>query len=200
MKALGSTVNVSVLTADGCFAERGFMMQKRRVVTGQRADGKAVIVGDELIDPLTVALAPGAEFYPVWGADTPLGLPQNGVRPTTAAWFPPPGGFRFTLLTIPPDSAVMPPADLQSALAEAADKLPGMLQAIDVEFPHMHTTDTIDFVTILSGRLWLEVDDGREIELRKGDCLIQNGTRHAWHNRASEPCEMIAATVGARRA
>jgi len=175
-------------------------MQRRRVVTGQRSDGKAIVVGDEMIDPLTVTLAPGCEFYPMWGADAPPTLPQSGVKPRTSAWFPPPGGFRFTLLTIPPDSEVAPPADLASALAEAAEKLPGMLEAVDAEYPHMHTTDTIDFVAILSGRLWLEIDDGQEIELRKGDSLIQNGTRHAWHNRASEPCEMIAATIGARRA
>jgi mannose-6-phosphate isomerase-like protein (cupin superfamily) len=175
-------------------------MQRRRVVTGQGTDGKAIIVGDELIDPLTVALAPGAEFFPIWGADTPPRLPHSGGKPTTTAWFPPPGGFRFTLLTIPPDSQSAPPADLQAALEEAAEKLPGMLQAVDVEHPHMHATNTIDFVAILSGRLWLEVDDGREIELRQGDSLIQNGTRHAWHNRACEPCEMIAATIGVRRA
>jgi len=175
-------------------------MQRRLVVTGQRPDGKAVIVSDGLVDPLTVALAPGSEFHPMWGADAPPALPQDGAKPATAAWFPPPGGFRFTLLTLPPDGVVAMPADLPSALEEAAEKLPGMLQAVDAEYPHMHTTDTVDFVVILSGRLCLEVDDGQEIELQKGDSLVQNGTRHAWHNRASEPCEMIAATIGARRA
>ena len=175
-------------------------MQRRLVVTGQRSDGRAIVVRDEMIDALTVSLAPGSAFYPMWGADTPPTLPQNGVRPTTSEWFPPAGGFRFTLLTLPPDSEVVPPSDLQSALEEAAAKLPGMLAAVDTEYPHMHTTDTIDFVAILSGRLWLEVDDGQEVELRKGDSLIQNGTRHAWHNRAPEPCEMIAATIGVQRA
>ena len=175
-------------------------MQRRLVVTGQRPDGKAVIASDRLIDPLTVMLAPGSEFHPMWGADAPPALPQDGAKPATAAWFPPPGGFRFTLLTLPPDGAVAPPDDLASALDEAARKLPGMLEAVDAEHPHMHTTDTVDFVVILSGLLWLEVDDGHEVELRKGDSLVQNGTRHAWHNRASEPCEMIAATIGARRA
>jgi mannose-6-phosphate isomerase-like protein (cupin superfamily) len=176
------------------------MMQRRLVVTGQRADGKAVIASDEMIDPLVVALAPGSEFHPMWGADAAPGLPQDGTKPMMAAWFPPPGGYRFTLLTIPPDAGVTPPAELQLALEEAAEKLPGMLEAVDTQYPHMHTTDTIDFVVILSGRLWLEVDDGQEIELRKGDSLVQNGTRHAWHNRGSDACEMIAATIGVTRA
>jgi quercetin dioxygenase-like cupin family protein len=174
-------------------------MQRRLVVTGQRPDGKSIIVSDGLVDPLTVALAPGAEFHPMWGADTLPSLPQEGVKPATVGWFPPPGGFRFTLLTLPPDKEGAPPADLQSALKEATEKLPGMLEAIDTEYPQMHSTNTIDFVVVLSGKLRLEVDDGQEIELHKGDSLIQNGTRHAWHNRASEPCEMIAATIGAPR-
>ena len=174
-------------------------MQRRLVVTGQGPDGKSIIASDGPIDPLTVALAPGAEFHPMWGADAPPVLPQDGARPATTAWFPPAGGFRFTLLTIPPDDAVTPPVDLPAALQEAGEKLPGMLEAVDAEHPHMHTTDTVDFVVILSGRLWLEVDDGREVELGKGDSLVQNGTRHAWRNRASEPCEMIAATIGAQR-
>jgi mannose-6-phosphate isomerase-like protein (cupin superfamily) len=179
--------------------ERVFTMQRRRVVTGQLADGRSVIVSDEMIDPLTVALAPGSEFHPIWGADTPPRLPQTGDRPATTAWFPPAGGFRFTLLTIPPEAEASPPTDLESALQEAAEKLPGMLEAVDADHPHMHTTDTVDFVVILAGRLWLEVDDGQAVELHKGDSVIQNGTRHAWRNRASEPCEMIAATLGALR-
>lgn len=174
-------------------------MQRRLVVTGQRTDGTAVVASDSMVDPLIVALAPGSEFHPMWGADAGIGLPQDGSRPSTTAWFPPPGGFRFTLLTIPPDSEFVPPSDMQAALAEAAEKLPGMLEAVDASFPHMHTTDTIDFVVILAGSLCLEVDDGQEVELQQGDCLVQNGTRHAWHNRSTEPCEIVAATIGAER-
>jgi len=29
---------------------------------------------------------------------------------------------------------------------------------------------------------------------------VQNGTRHAWHNRTSEPVTVAVALVGARRA
>jgi quercetin dioxygenase-like cupin family protein len=70
---------------------------------------------------------------------------------------------------------------------------------MDGEFPHMHTTDTVDFVVVLSGKLWLEVDDGKAVELSQGDSVIQNGTRHAWHNRSSVPCQIVSATIGARR-
>ena len=35
--------------------------------------------------------------------------------------------------------------------------------------------------------------------LKAGDCVIQNGTRHAWHNRSSEKCVISVAIVGAER-
>jgi hypothetical protein len=35
--------------------------------------------------------------------------------------------------------------------------------------------------------------------LKSGDCVIQNGTRHAWHNRSSEKCVVAVALVGAVR-
>ena len=63
----------------------------------------------------------------------------------------------------------------------------------------MHTTDTIDFKYVISGEVWLELDDGVEVHLKAGDTLVQNGTRHAWPNKGSEPCRMVGFVVGAHR-
>jgi len=35
--------------------------------------------------------------------------------------------------------------------------------------------------------------------LKSGACVIQNGTRHAWHNRSLEKCVVAVALVGAVR-
>jgi hypothetical protein len=37
----------------------------RRVVTGRTADGKSVFVSDQQVEPITIRLAPGLEFYAV---------------------------------------------------------------------------------------------------------------------------------------
>jgi hypothetical protein len=37
------------------------------------------------------------------------------------------------------------------------------------------------------------------VRLGPGDCVIQNGTRHAWHNRSSEPAVLFVALIGAVR-
>jgi quercetin dioxygenase-like cupin family protein len=74
-----------------------------------------------------------------------------------------------------------------------------MIDVLEPDSSHMNTTDTVDFDVILSGEVYLELDDGAEVLLKAGDCVIQNGTRHAWHNRSSEKCVISVAIVGAQR-
>jgi quercetin dioxygenase-like cupin family protein len=91
------------------------------------------------------------------------------------------------------------PDDPQAMLAEMEDKLPGFLTLLEPDNPGMHTTDTIDFEVVLSGELILELDDGAETVLRPGDTVVQNGTRHRWGNRGTEPAVVALFMVGARR-
>jgi quercetin dioxygenase-like cupin family protein len=62
----------------------------------------------------------------------------------------------------------------------------------------MHRTDTVDYQYVVSGEVWLELDDAKEVLLRAGDTIIQNGTRHAWHNRTNTPCQMVFCLIGAQ--
>jgi mannose-6-phosphate isomerase-like protein (cupin superfamily) len=175
-------------------------MKIRRVVTGHTPDGKATVASDTQVDAVTVALLPGMEFHRLWGADSAPTFPDGGAPHAFSAYFPPLGGFRFGLFMLPPDS-VTPAADvdMEWALKEAEEKLPGAIAHLEPENPGMHTTDTIDFEYIISGEVWLELDDGVEAHLRAGDTVVQNGTRHAWRNKGSEPCRMVTILVGARR-
>ena len=176
-------------------------MGHRRVVTGTDAAGKAVVVSNEPAEAVTVSLAPGLEFRMMWGSDQTVTLPTDGTKPEARTYFPPPGGFRFSYVSIPPEgSAPLPPqADIARGVAEIEEKLPGLFAHNEPDNPGMHTTDTIDFDVVLSGEIWLELDHGAEVQLHQGDCVIQNGTRHAWHNRSSEPCTLAVAIVGAAR-
>jgi mannose-6-phosphate isomerase-like protein (cupin superfamily) len=69
---------------------------------------------------------------------------------------------------------------------------------LDPEEYGMHQTQTIDFVTIVSGEVDLRLDDA-EVHLKAGDCVIQRGTRHAWRNRSTEPCVLSAVLVSTKR-
>jgi mannose-6-phosphate isomerase-like protein (cupin superfamily) len=173
----------------------------RRVVTGHTPDGKAIVASDTEVDPITVALSPEWEFYRLWGADETLVFPDDGSLRSSHAYFPPVGGFRFGLFTVPPQTAVpMENIDIAAAILEVREKLPGLLNHMEKGSSGFHTTDTIDFGYVISGEVWLELDDGKkEVHLRPGDTIVQNGTRHAWRNKGSEPCRMVVCSIGAHR-
>jgi mannose-6-phosphate isomerase-like protein (cupin superfamily) len=175
-------------------------MKIRRVVTGHTPDGKATVASDTEIDPITIALAPETEFNILWGADAAPTFPDDGSPHSFLNYFPPVGGFRFVLFTLPRES-VLPSEqlDMRAALKEVEEKLPGLIAHMERDNPGMHTTDTIDFEYIISGEVWLELDDGEEVHLRAGDTVVQNGTRHAWRNKGSEPCRMAICLIGAHR-
>jgi len=59
----------------------------------------------------------------------------------------------------------------------------------------MHTTDTVDYGVVVRGEMTLELDDGQKVQLRQGDCIVQNGTRHRWRNPGTEPCLMALVSV-----
>ena len=169
-------------------------------MTGQKESGKSVIMRNTPIKPVSLALLPGYEFHRIWGSDSIPELPSDGTPPPQLRYFPPKSGFRFGFFTIPPDTTTsVAQIGTASALEEIQQKLPGMIDVLEPDHPGMHTTDTVDFDVIVSGEVYLELDDGAEVLLQAGNCVIQNGTRHAWHNRSSEKCVISVAIVGAER-
>jgi mannose-6-phosphate isomerase-like protein (cupin superfamily) len=175
-------------------------MNLRRVVTGTDANGKSIFVSDEKVEPKTVSLMPGTEFHQMWGADSQVALPSDGAEQAWKGYFPPADGFRFGYFTLAPDSVTLPEdIDIGAAFTELTEKLPGLTDVVEPDNPGMHTTDTVDYDVVISGEVWLELDDGAEVHLQPGDCVVQNGTRHAWHNRTDQPCTLAVVLVGARR-
>jgi mannose-6-phosphate isomerase-like protein (cupin superfamily) len=175
-------------------------MKVRRVATGHDANGKAVFVSDTEVDGIPLAMLPGAEFHRLWGADVPPKFPDAGSPPTAKSYFPPLGGFRFMMFTVAPISVAQRAKIDRAALAsEMEAKLPGLAPHMEPHHPGMHTTDTIDFEYIVSGEVWLELDEGAAVHLKAGDTVVQNGTRHAWRNKGSEPCHIVVFMVGVPR-
>lgn len=95
-------------------------------------------------------------------------------------------------MTLPPD------LDIPAALAEIDRKLPGLGEVLEPDHPGMHRTDTIDYEIVISGEVWLELDGGQEVHLKPGDTVVQNGTRHGWRNKSSEPCVLAVTLIGAK--
>lgn len=177
-------------------------MRIRRVVTGHDSEGRARVVDDRDIAPVTSDLMPGAAAYRLWGRDERPTFPDDGAPRPAAAYYPPGDGSRFMINTMPPGELV-PPADLDkaAALEELERQMPGAMARMEPDAgPGMHTTDSIDYVLVVSGEVTLELDDGHQTALRAGDVVVQNGTRHSWRNHGTETCTIVGVAIGADRA
>lgn len=177
----------------------------RRVVMGHNDSGETRILSDENIAPITIALLPGATVHRMWELDEVPALPVT-TAPTSATgtYFPGPGGLRFGYITIPAGLSYEPPADvsataMEAAIAEADAKLPGMMATFDTTRPGIHTTPTVDFVVVLSGEGRMRTDNGIDVPLRAGDCVVQNGSAHGWFNDGTEPFVFCYTLCGARQ-
>ncbi|WP_322966342.1 cupin domain-containing protein [Sphingomonas fuzhouensis] len=167
-------------------------------MTGTDDAGRSVIVSDGSV-PRSHAFAsiPGFANATVWS--TPAGVSRGhatGDRTTDlSTLLPEPGGSTFFIVQFPPE-ANMAKIDPAAAGAEQAAHLPGLSETFDPERPGFHATPSVDYVILLSGELWLELEAGEPVRLRQGDVVIQNGTWHAWHNRTNAPAVIAAISLG----
>ncbi len=58
----------------------------------------------------------------------------------------------------------------------------------------MHATDTLDLMTVLDGRIELDLEDGR-VQLAAGDIVVQRGTQHRWRVLGDRPCTYTVVMV-----
>jgi len=179
----------------------------RRIVTGHTQYGRSVFLSDG--KPGRVVAfdnLPGAALIEMWATDGVPILPiEPGVDPTVtmASFVPGQVGTRLRIVRFPPTHEIingLPQGfNAEAFQKEFYTKAPGLAETHEADDSGMHTTDTVDYDIVLSGELWLELDDGLEVHLQSGDCVIQNGTRHAWRNRGTEPCIMVSVLIGATR-
>lgn len=177
----------------------------RRALTGRDAAGKSVVKAFA-VTPQVIEFAsrPGLRFYELYGT---RGVPRvTGHEPDAALTekgsFPKPGDSWFRMIQFPPGSPEETPPDpaaYASYLKELGGKVPGFAEHFEPEVPGMHTSDSIDYGVVVKGEMLLELDDGKTIHLKPGDCVVQNGTRHRWRNPLDEPCLMAFVLIGGVR-
>jgi mannose-6-phosphate isomerase-like protein (cupin superfamily) len=138
----------------------------KRVVTGVDDDGRSYVVSAEELS--------ASDSFEIWNHEPAqiekwLAVPE-GVA--ASALEPVPGGLKWF-------HAVLPPGPV------AGTEIPG----IDEE--GFHTTRTVDLIYLLSGELTLLLDR-ESVELKAGDVVVQQVTRHAWRNDSDAPAVLLA--------
>jgi mannose-6-phosphate isomerase-like protein (cupin superfamily) len=143
----------------------------RLIITGHDDDGRSTVASDRLLPD---------EGMRVLSTTTGIG---KGTGVAAAAphieTVPESGAASWVFVDVPPE------AQLRAALASGV---------VGIDAEGWHTTPTVDYVLILNGTISLALDT-REVELHAGDCVVQQGTRHAWRNRTESPVRMACVMI-----
>jgi len=182
------------------FSKRGTKPSAYRRIVTENVNGKSVVQSDESLMAYEFDTVPGYEHTLIWinPATPDLGNPQkfDGYPDSVV---PGPGGTSLHFVTFPPGSVFADPSfDTEAAREEALIRLRGLADHFEKEDPGMHKTNTVDYSLVYDGEIWLELDDGETLHLKRGDVVVQNGTRHAWRNKGANPVTMLFFLNGAR--
>ena len=143
-------------------------LRVRRVITGHDAKGKAIVKIDEVAKHLFTG-RPGATACNVW---TTEGFPADNDGSDDA-------GQRKAGTTLP-----------DGTIFRVIEFAPGVAA-------RNHRTDSIDYITVISGEIDMELDDS-SVHLQAGDVMVQRGTIHNWVNRGPAPCVLSVVLIDAK--
>ena len=143
----------------------------RRVVTGHDKNNVAKVITDAAATNSKYP-QPGQVSTMMWCTDRmPCAMPAGESIEDMGARIlgtpPPPNGTRFAVIDFPPGN-----------------------------HPHMHRTETIDYVIVMEGEIEMDMDDST-VKLKAGDIMIQRGTNHAWANRSGKRARVAFVLVDA---
>jgi hypothetical protein len=171
----------------------------RRIVTGS-VSGQAVVQSDEPLQAYEFRTVPGYEHTLIWvNPATPDLSKEQRFDSYPDSVVPGPGGTSLHFVTFPPGAVFADPSfDAKAAQEEALVRLRGLADHFEKEDPGMHKTNTVDYAVVYDGEIWLELHNAETLHLKRGDVVVQNGTRHAWRNKGTKPVTMLFFLNGAR--
>jgi len=129
----------------------------RRIVTGHVSDVAKVLLDAPAANAKYPS--PGTVSTLMWCTDSapakiPAGAAAEDMGARILGTAPPVKGTRFAVIDFPPGN-----------------------------HPHMHRTETIDYVIVLEGEIEMDMDEST-VKMKAGDIMVQRGTNHAWANRS----------------
>lgn len=153
----------------------------RRVVTGHK-NGIATIIQDGRVDNVMTHES-GFVISDIWATNS-MPVDIHTSAKIEDSFYPQlhPNGSLFRYVHIPPDTEVKKYFEPQ----------PGS------PHPLMHKTETLDYIIIISGEVYLVMEDSETL-LKPGDIVIQCATNHAWSNRTDQPCIQLAILLDAKK-
>jgi len=118
------------------------------------------------------------------GRSTILREEEIGNAPSTAeSW----GPLAWATTEVPADNSAFPDPGLalNMDLIHSSASCFFLVRTPPGSRSEMHATDTIDYITMISGKLTFGVETG-EVTLSQGDLLVDRGILHYWYNGGTE--------------
>ena len=140
----------------------------RRIVTGHREDGLAIITSDRVFEPLPIPSG-DAGFAKLWVTQTSP-ADNNDTRDG---------------------------AELASGLTCADGSVLRVVDLLPGKASPMHKTNSVDYGIVLWGEMEMRLDSGAATRLKSGDIVVQRGTNHAWANVGTTPARMVFVLIDA---
>jgi hypothetical protein len=159
----------------------------RRVVTGNNAKGRSVVVED-VATPETG----DAGNFNFWTT-------ADGESQASFPFFPRGNDTLFRVFRIAPPPAGVSPAELEKIAAGFFAEVGDPLAKVDTSrHPFMHCTPTTDYIMLLSGQAALLFDEGEQVPLKPFDAVVQRATNHIWLNTGKEDAVFVGVMIGGR--
>jgi mannose-6-phosphate isomerase-like protein (cupin superfamily) len=167
----------------------------RRIVTGHDSHGRATVISDAPSPHIRTSPArDGVAYTNIWQTNR-MPVPIHGATdPVTDAMNlePPSNGSNLRFVEFEPEGphlAKVDAAGARAAFAAMGGAGHALTQHENAQHPWMHRTKSVDYGIVISGEIYLVLDD-QEVLMRPGDVCIQRGTNHAWSNRSETNCIM----------
>jgi mannose-6-phosphate isomerase-like protein (cupin superfamily) len=170
------------------------MKSVRRVVTGHRPDGRSTVLLDSAAPNVKQRHAGNGSTL-LWVTDETPAQPSATDRAAREIGVPPPRrGTIFRVAEFPPGVGGEV-RDHETVLRDFGIG-PDVARGHAPRHPAIHRTRSVDYVVVLEGEIDLLLDD-RDLRLKAGDVVVQQGTNHAWINRGSASCRLAMVFVDA---
>ncbi len=174
----------------------GFREAMRRVITGDDADGRSVVILDGPPSSEIGGVDVGGLFE-IWedAASGPLDpRAHDDLGATRPVLGPRPGNVQVRWFVVTPSPEGVSKADLDAGTRARFAAFGGAHHIIDqTRHPAMHETRSIDVICLLQGDVSL-ILEGAETRIRPGQVVIQRGTNHAWQAHGG-PALLLAVLI-----
>jgi hypothetical protein len=173
-----------------------FHESMRRIITGDNASGKSVVILDG--GPSSTFGDPSlGGLFEIWedAASGPLDTSDaNDLGAKKPVLGPRKGNVQVRWFVVSPPPSGAPREAMNKLARERFAEMGGAHHIRDqTRHPAMHTTETIDVICLLQGDVTLILDEG-ETRLKPGQVVIQRGTNHAWQAHGG-PALLLAVLI-----